>query len=512
MNKFDNNWIVYHEIHRLKREGKKSSQIAIWLGMDKRTVKKYLTMKEQEFIESQKGLSTRAKKLGQYEVFIKERIEACLDASAAQVHDWLKECHSDFIEVGAKTVYNFVQYVREKHKLIREFEVREYYQVPELPYGKQAQVDFGEITLFNIEKHRRKVYFFAMVLARSRYKYVFFSEAPFTADTAIDAHEKAFAFIEGYPQEIVYDQDKVLLSSENKGNLILTHAFRNYHASRSFKLHFCRKADPESKGKVENVIKYVKYNFLRGRIFHDIHTLNHQAVEWLGRTANAKIHASTQLIPVQQWLIEKSHLMHLREPFLMHEGVCSYKVRKDNTVSFKGNFYSLPPGTYQGPDSVVFLIQENGSLIIHNNDKQEMARHQISAIKGKLISNNNHYRDGSIKIRALMELVSEYFSDPPKALQYLENIRDQNPRYVRDQVKMIHTVCDKYKMQQRDTAMLYCMENKIFLASDFEPVLMALDQEKLSTGQMHKVNRIEKEKYRILPQKSNLSDYNQILN
>ena len=111
-----------------------------------------------------------------------------------------------------------------------------------------------------------------------------------------------------------------------------------------------------------------------------------------------------------------------------------------------------------------------------------------------------------------MELVSEYFSDPPKALQYLENIRDQNPRYVRDQVKMIHTVCDKYKMQQRDTAMLYCMENKIFLASDFEPVLVALDQEKLSTGQMHKVNRIEKEKYRILPQKSNLSDYNQILN
>ncbi len=512
MNKFDNNWIVYHEIHRLKREGKKASQIASWLVMDKRTVKKYLTMNEKEYIESQRALSTRVKKLEDYEDFVKERIEACLDASAAQVHDWLKECHEDFIEVGAKTVYNFVLYVREKYKLIKEFKVREYCQVPELSYGKQAQVDFGEINLFNIENLRKKVYFFAMVLARSRYKYVFFSGHPFTSETAIDAHEKAFAFIEGYPEEIVYDQDKVLLSDENKGNLILTQAFRNYHASRSFKLHFCRKADPQSKGKVENVIKYVKYNFLRGRIFYDIHTLNHQALEWLGRTANAKIHSSTQLIPAQEWIIEKSYLKHLREPFLIHDGVFSYKVRKDNTVSFKGNFYSLPVGTYRGPDSVVFLIQENDSLIIHNNDKQEIARHGISTIRGRLISNNNHYRDGSIKIRELMELVSENFSDHQKALEYLENIRLQNPRYVRDQVKMIHTVCDKYKMQQRDKALQYCLENKIFKASDFEPVLIALDQEILSACKKDKTFLLEKEKYRVIPQKSNLSDYKQILN
>ena len=512
MNKFENNWIVYHEIHRLKRDYMKASQIASYLVMDKRTVKKYLAMSEKDYIEYQRALSKRAKKLEDYEVFVKERIEACLDASAAQVHDWLKECHPDFTEVSVKTVYNFVLYVREKYKLIKEFEIREYCQVPELPYGKQAQVDFGEYNMFDIESQRRKIYFFAMVLARSRYKFVFFSEHPFTSETAIDAHEKAFAFIEGYPEEVVYDQDKVLLSNENKGNLILTNAFRNYHASRSFKLHFCRKADPQSKGKIENVIKYVKYNFLRGRTFYDIHTLNHQVTEWLGRTANAKLHSSTQLIPAQEWLIEKSNLRHLREPFLIHEGECPYKVRKDNTISFRGNFYSLPVGTYQGYDSVVFLIQENDSLIIHNNDKQEIARHQISNIKGKLISNNNHYRDGSIKIRELMELVSENFSDHQKALEYLVIIREQNPRYVRDQVKMIHTVCDKYKMQQRDKALQYCMENKIFKASDFEPVLIALDQEKLVACKNDKPSLIEKKKYRVIPQKSNLSDYKQILN
>jgi transposase len=480
--------------------------------MDKRTVKKYLAMDEQDYLKAQENVPERVKKLAPYEDFVRERIESCFDASSTQVHDWLKECHPDFMNVNEKTVYNFVLYVREKYKLLKEFSSRDYCQVAELPYGKQAQVDFGEFIMGAMENQRRKVYFFALVLARSRYKYVFFCEHPFTSATAIDAHEKAFAFIGGYPEEIVYDQDKVLLVDENKGNLVLTDAFRSYHSSRKFGLHFCRKSDPQSKGKIENVIKYVKYNFLRGRIFYDIHTLNHQSIEWLERTANAKVHASTQQIPYQQWLIEKTLLKHLREPFLIHQGACSYKVRKDNTVSFKGNFYTLPVGTYRGSDSVVFLLQENDLLIIHNNDKREIARHRISSIKGKLIFNNNHYRERSLKIKELMELLARNFSDPQGALEYLEKIREQNPRYVRDQVKIIHAVCEKYTIAQRDQALHYCMENQIFKASDFEPVLLALAEQKLFAPSKDKAGLIENEKYRVIPQKSNLSDYNQLLN
>lgn len=93
-----------------------------------------------------------------------------------------------------------------------------------------------------------------MVLSRSRYKYVFFSDTPFTSYTAIEAHEKAFAFYGGITKEIVYDQDKIFLANENKGDLLLTDVFKNYCRDRAFRLHFCRKADPESKGKVENVV------------------------------------------------------------------------------------------------------------------------------------------------------------------------------------------------------------------------------------------------------------------
>lgn len=140
-----------------------------------------------------------------------------------------------------------------------------------------------------------KVFFFTLVLSRSRFKYVWFTDHYFTSELAIQAHEQAFAYIKGIPDEIVYDraanrQDKVFIVSENKGDIILTDAFRTYMREQIFTLHraagrFCRKADPQSKGKVENVVKYVKQNFLYNRTYHNIETLNDEAMGWLGRTA-----------------------------------------------------------------------------------------------------------------------------------------------------------------------------------------------------------------------------------
>jgi transposase len=79
-------------------------------------------------------------------------------------------------------------------------------------------------------------------------------ERPSTSDAVIESHEKAFDFFGGYPKEVVYDQDKILLTAKNAGNLVLTDAFRAYQQECPFQLHFCRKNDPQSKGKIENVI------------------------------------------------------------------------------------------------------------------------------------------------------------------------------------------------------------------------------------------------------------------
>jgi transposase len=68
--------------------------------------------------------------------------------------------------------------------------------VEETAYGMQAQVDFGEYNLRDNHGKRVKVFFFTMVLSRSRYKYVWFFIERFTVEIAM-AHEKAYIFIGG---------------------------------------------------------------------------------------------------------------------------------------------------------------------------------------------------------------------------------------------------------------------------------------------------------------------------
>ncbi|TDN78455.1 hypothetical protein DET49_1461 [Salegentibacter sp. 24] len=44
-----NNWIMYHEIHKFKRLGFSNPKIADYLVLDTRTVKKYLSMSEEDY-------------------------------------------------------------------------------------------------------------------------------------------------------------------------------------------------------------------------------------------------------------------------------------------------------------------------------------------------------------------------------------------------------------------------------------------------------------------------------
>ncbi len=265
-------------------------------------------MSERDFDRSMEKQSDRKKNLLPYEAFIKSRLELYPDTSAAQMHDWLKEQYTGFAEVSSKTVFNFVAWVRQHYHIPKISITRDYEVVEELPYGKQAQADFGEYILRDNLGKRVKVFFFTIVLSRSRFKFVWFLDQYFTSELAIEAHEKAFAFFGGIPDEIVYDQDKAFMVSENKGDLILTQKFKAYTRERPFKLHFCRRSDPESKGKVENVVKYTKQNFLYNRPYWDLENLNQEALGWLGRTANMMTHGSTKKEPCAEWHIERPFL------------------------------------------------------------------------------------------------------------------------------------------------------------------------------------------------------------
>jgi hypothetical protein len=277
-------------------------------------------------------------------------------------------------------------------------------------------------------------------------------------------------------------------------------------------VRFCRKSDPQSKGKIENVIKYVKYNFLRGRVYYGIPVLNDQAIDWLGRTANAKVHSTTLKIPALEWELERVHLIPLKQPFAIARDNSAYNVTKDNVIHFKGCSYSVPDDTFRKPKTEVLVRQQEGCLIICNTAGEEIVRHQISLLKGQQVRNNNHKRDHSKKVKELIAQSTMLFTDQEKALGYLENIHKQMPRYVRDQINMVASAGKKYTKEEMDQTLAYCLENNLPRAVDFEPVLLSLRQQIIASPELNKgVDRLQNPKYRIQPQTSSISDYKQIL-
>ncbi|MBW6492874.1 MAG: IS21 family transposase [Lentimicrobium sp.] len=509
--------IMYHEIHRFYREGIRPSQIARQMVLDTRTVKKILTMNEQEYLDYQEKLSSRDKVLDPFESFVRSRLEACPDASAAQLHDWLKEHFTDLPDVTEKTVFNFVLMVRGKHGIPKPFcNHRDYEMVDELPYGKQAQVDFGEYNMTTEDNKRKKVYFFCMSLSRSRFKFLWLSEKPFTTLITITAHEKAFQYLGGIPQIIVYDQDTLMLVNENKGELILTDAFRSYVTYRGFKLHFCHKSDPQSKGKIENVVKYVKYNFLRGRIFVNVDTLNGQGMAWLSRTANAKVHAATKKIPHQQWLIEKEFLHPVSEIFTPQEALKSVAVTKVNVINYKGNYYRVPLGTHRGTGTKAWIeISDDNRLLIYDAENNQIASHQISTGKGRTIGGSHYKRDRSSKINELIDQLASLFGNPDQAKEYLLQIREDMPRNIRDQALHIEKQIKRFDMDVINRSLDFCIENKIFRATDFESVAEKFHAEKQQSTEPAMpitIKTLNHAEYKITPNKSNISDYQSLMN
>lgn len=516
MNVFYSKLMTYYEIHRLFREDFTISQISRELVLNRRTVRSYLAMNEIEYEQFINSQCDRKKDLLSFEEFVKDRLEQFQDTSASQMHDWLKEKHENFPTVSPKTIYNFVMWVRQKYTLPKTSPQREYMIVEEVPYGKQAQVDFGEYNMRDGNHKRVKVWFFIMVLSRSRFKYLWFSEHPFTSELAIGAHEKAFACFNGIPEEIVYDQDKVFMVNENYGDLILTDFFRAYTKERSFTLHFCRKADPESKGKIESGVRYVKQNFLYNRPFYNIETLNDEAIAWLGRTANIMPHGRTMKPPYDEWVIEKPFLKPFTEFVIKPSQSMPYTVRKDNAIAWKGNFYALPLGTYKGRGSQVCVKKENGQIVISDLSGNELCRHIIPLGRGQVVTNTDVRRDKRGAIDEIIHQVSQMFDDPQSARQYLEVIHSEKPRYIRDQIILIRQTIEKYDKQTVNEALTYCCQNGIYSAVDFKAVVKQNTRIKIKSKEpviigKNPLTGSTSVNVNVVPSKSKILDYEELM-
>ena len=463
--------VMWCKCKELFEKGLSKRQISRELCIDRKTVKRYLRMNREEFGSSAVYQRHYRRILDPYESYVRTSLEAHPELSSSQIYDWLRERYSNLPNVSIKTVYNYTQYIRAKYGILRPnlTNPRQYMVVEETPYGEYAQVDFGETWMRYEDGRRVKIYFFAMVLCRSRKKYVWFSKTPFTSELAIYAHEKAFEYYGGKPLKIIYDQDKVFIHDENLGDYILTNVFGAFVNSERFETIFCHKSDPESKGKVENVVKYVKNNFLRCRTFVSIGQLNEEGVRWLSRTANGLPHCGTRLVPDEVFEEERKHLAAYNGvPKMPERQMREYKVHKTNAISYCGNEYSLPSGSYRNPDSRVWVDIKGSCLYMYDKETgKQVAHHVISEERGKYIVDPSHRIRPKVGMSNQENDILSYCNHDELAIVWCKNLKADKPRYYRDNLRYFVREMRHFEPATLHGAFDKCLEAGMYNAKDF---------------------------------------------
>lgn len=455
----------------------KANEIATKLDLDTRTVEKYLSKSETEFIEYARSRVSYKKSLDFYRKDILKYLHIAESISAASIEDKLKEQYPDFPKVNSKTIYNYVMRIRREENIPRHKLIREYEERLEVPYGQEAQVDFGEVWMQKQDGGRIKVYVFSMVLSRSRYKYLQFGTRKFTTQASVEAHLEAFKFFKGIPHTLLYDQDRVFIKEENLGDYVLTREFESFVSFYKLDVRFCRKADPESKGRIENVIGYIKDNFLTGRIFKDIDTLQDEGVAWLFRRANKKEHGTTQLIPQQEWEIEQEYLRALPVTVESPSTCKAYSVRKTNVVVYKSNTYMLPFGYYKGPQTRVNLSVKDDKVIFKDMENNHLGEYALCHGKGQQISNTNFRRDKSKTISRMKEDILTLYPQGQELKEYIEKIHSDKPRYIRENLQKIRDSIKGCTYEEIKTTVEFCLEHNLMNAQRFSEVLNKKDPE-----------------------------------
>jgi len=512
-------WELYMEIYQLKKQGFKIRRIARKLGISRTTVYKYLEKSPDEMSVWMASSQTRRKKLDPYEMLIQTWLSEHPDMSGAQVYDWLQERYQD-LKVSESTVRRYVRELREKYSLPKTEEKRVYEAISDPPMGQQCQVDFGQTIQKTPEGKEKKLYFISFVLSHSRYKYVEWLDRPFTTKDVIRTHENAFQAYGGIPYELVYDQDSLMVVSENAGDLILTREFQAYREERKLILFVCRKADPESKGRIENVVGFVKHNFAKHRVFHNIDQWNAQCLEWLTRTGNRKVHNTTKKRPVEVFALEKQHLRPVTVKLSISnvDSSITRTVRKDNTIVYQSNRYSVPLGTYQRKKEVYIEVKDGHLVIREQRDGPTLATHQVCHEKGVLIQDRQHTRDRTKGINAYITSLAERFENKEMAYHFLEELHKRYPRYIRDQLQIISKSFGAVGESIMNEALYECVRQGIHSANEFWDMAQYLHRRKeltrVSKGKDDTVQRIKNVDTSVLftkPQTRDVAEYLKLL-
>jgi transposase len=362
----------YSAIKELYATGTPKRAIARFLGIDVKTVRRQLA--KCGWNAYQRNTGNQKQLLDDKKSWLIKRIpEVGYNATVL-----FRELKLKGYEGSYETVKAFVFPYREK---VSKACVRY-----ETPPGEQSQVDWGSAWVWLGDKEV-KIHFFSLVLGYSRRIYAKgYSNERFM--NLIEGHEEAFRWFGGFTTSLLYDNAKTMVTTHNTQTkeLILNKQFEDFANHYGFIAKFCTPYRPQTKGKIESGIKYLKRNFLPGRRFRDLEHLNQELEKWILEVADTRIHGTTHERPTDRFATETLIPLKGVKPYA-YIPVIQRKVSQDSMISFSNNRYSIP-WIYVGK-SVDLKIMA-GQLMITFNELV-IATHDLLAGKHQQSVSQAHY-------------------------------------------------------------------------------------------------------------------------
>ncbi len=353
------------------------------------------------------------------------------------------------------SIYRYVaQYLKPQRDIGSRKSYEPYCTLP----GEQMLYDWTEYTV-TIGGKKIKVYIHLTELGYSRYKIL---DATCTIKMAdvFEVLENAFFTTGGLTQRIQVDNARIFVTDPSVTNFKWNEQFLRFcgfygiHPTRSLPGH------PWSKGKVERPFQYIEDHFITNSSFESFEDL-YQKLKVFEKDINDKVHSVTHRRPSDVFAEEKPHLLKLPENrYIGYTGELR-KATKDCLVAFGGNRYSVPH-VYAGQDVWVRVSKGVYVNIISNNGKI-IAVHTLTADKGQVIINKEHYR-GHIHKRdresffISAKKMKERFASYENIDKFLMAVKSQRVANAHYNLFMISRLFDDYS----DTDCCLCMEECLY--------------------------------------------------
>ena len=414
------------------------------LGLSYKTAYTWWNKKDEEFISFQKQHEFM---LDNYRQYLIEQIKICPQINNSLLLKRLQTDFSDF-SIPPATFYRYIKKLREQtglEKPKRSGAIRD-----EVSPGYEGQVDFGQYTMKTMYGYNIRVYFFCMVLSYSRMKFAFFSVNPFTAESTIKAHQYAFRYFGGRPQIIMYDQDRTLVVSENMGEVVFVKEFEEYIKETGFSVYLCHGYDPQTKGRIEKVVDSVKHDFLDGRIYYGIDRLNAECLAWLDGMGNGQLNSYTKKIPREMFQSEFGKLIKVYEKKNTDVVVLT---PHHSAIEYKDNMYKLPEQSVKDNDRIRVERYDNTLLFYHALTNNLICKHQMPNGIGNVVSLPENMKTVSIE-----EELKLHYKNDKIALEFLQKMRQQKPRYVYPQCDRLRRMQKYYTDEQIHSGMVHCID------------------------------------------------------